>query len=144
VLFDMADVAECAICMSEALTSDTLNAAYGFRPPALPATLSGDPLKCQKTLAKAASGLASGWSRALARCEDANARGVNQPPLVCAADPESEIARAQAKAEQRLASCDSFAGIPGCATNGTAAGAAACMEDALDDVVPRYTGVPYP
>ena len=54
-----------------------------------------------------------GWTRALASCEDANARGVNVPPLDCSTDPDGDIARAKAKSASRVASCDSFAGHRG-------------------------------
>ncbi len=144
VLFDMSDVAACAICMSEVLGDESLEAAYGFRPPAVPATLPTGALKCQKALAKAANGLATSWARALASCEDANARGVNQPAVDCATDPDGDVARAQAKSESRVASCDSFAGLGGCAASGTAAGTSMCIEDALGPLVAGHTGVPYP
>lgn len=144
VLFDMADVASCGICLAKALESDGLNAAYGFRPPAVPNTITADARKCQKTLAKAASGLSTGWARALASCEDANARGVNPVPVDCSTDPDGDVARVQAKTASRVASCDGFAGIPGCATNGTAASVTACLESAIGGTVLRYTEVPYP
>jgi len=121
-----------------------LNAAYGFRPPTVPNTIVADARKCQKAIAKAASGLSTGWARALASCEDANARGVNPAPVDCSTDPDGDIARVRAKAASRVATCDSFAGIPGCATSGTAPAVATCLETAIDDVVPRYTEVPYP
>lgn len=144
VLFDMSDVAECSVCMAEAVEGEALNAAYGFRPPAVPSTLPSSALKCQKTLAKAASGLTAGWTRALATCEDANARGVNTPALDCSTDPDGGIARAKAKSASRVASCDGFGGLAGCATSGTAAGTTACFESAIGPLTPRYTGVPYP
>ncbi len=144
VLFDMSDVAACSVCIAKALTADTLNAAYGFRPPALPATLTPSALKCQKTLGKAAGGLTAGWTRGLTSCEDANARGVNVPPLDCSTDPDGDVAQAQAKAASRIAGCDSLAGIPGCATNGTPAATAACFESAVGPMAPRYAGVAYP
>jgi hypothetical protein len=144
VLFDMADVASCGICMAKALESESLNAAYGFRPPAIPGTIATNALKCQKTLAKAASGLSAGWVRALAACEDANSRGINVPPLNCNLDPRGDIARARDKSASRVATCDSFAGIPGCATSGTAAGTTACFEAAVISTAQPYTGVAYP
>jgi hypothetical protein len=140
----MADVASCAICMAEALTSETLNAAYGVRPPTVPGTVATTALKCQKALAKAAGGLTAGWTRALASCEDANARGINDPALDCSTDPDGGIARAQAKAESRVATCESLSGLGGCATTGTVAGTTACVESAIGGVVGGYTGVPYP
>ncbi len=144
VLFDISDVAACSVCMTQALEGESLNAAYGFRPPAVPGTISTSALTCQKTLAKAASGLTAGWTRALASCEDANARGVNLPALDCATDPDGGIARAKAKSASRVASCDDFAGLAGCATSGTAAGVTACFESAIGPIAPRQTGVPYP
>jgi hypothetical protein len=144
VLFDIADVASCSVCMAKAVTSETLNAAYGFRPPSVPTTVATAALKCQKTLAKAAGGLTAGWTRALASCEDANARGINVPPLDCATDPAGGIARAKAKSASRVATCDSFASLGGCATSGTPGGTTACFESAIGAIVPRYTGVPYP
>ena len=144
VLFDMADVAECAICMAEGAESEELNAAYGVRPPALPSTLSGGALDCQKKLAKAADTLSAGWARALASCEDANARGVNAPALDCSADPDGDIAKAKSKSASRVASCDSFAGLAGCATSGNAGATSACFENAIGPITERYTGVAYP
>lgn len=144
VLFDMSDVASCGICMAKVLETEALNAAYGFRPPTVPGTINASALKCQKTLAKAASGLSTGWARALASCESANARGLNVPPLNCNLDPEGDIARIRAKTASRVATCDSFAGIPGCATTGSAAGTTACLESAIAATVQRYTEVPYP
>jgi hypothetical protein len=144
VIFDMSDVATCSVCIAKALTSETLNAAYGFRPPALPATLAPTALKCQKALGKAASGLVTGWTGALASCEDGNARNFESPPVDCSTDPKGDIARAQATSESRIASCDSLAGIPGCATSGTPAAAEACFESAVGPMAPRYVGVAYP
>ncbi len=142
VIFDIADLEKCGVCMSQALTGDTLAAAYGSHPPTLPGTLGPSAQKCQKTLAKAANGLASGWTRALSACEDANARGVNVPPADCSTDPA--IARALAKTASRVATCDSLSGIPGCATTGSAAAATTCIESAVEPLAPRYTGVAYP
>jgi hypothetical protein len=144
VLFDMADVASCAVCMSKAVTSETLNAAYGVRPPAVPGTAPTLVLKCQKTLAKAAGGLAAGWTRALSTCEDGNVRGVNVPPLDCSTDPDGGIARAKAKSASRVASCTSFTGLGGCASTGNPTGTEACFETAIGGIAPSYTGVAYP
>lgn len=144
VLFDMADVASCAVCVSKAVTSETLNAAYGVRPPAVPGTAPTLALKCQKTLAKAAGGLALGWTRALSTCEDGNVRGVNVPPLDCSTDPDGGIARAKAKSASRVASCTSFTGLGGCASTGNPTGTEACFETAIGGIAPSYTGVAYP
>ncbi|MEO6028641.1 MAG: multiheme c-type cytochrome [Candidatus Binatia bacterium] len=144
VLFDMTDVADCSICMAAAAESEELNAAYGIRPPSLPSTVGSSALECQKALAKAVDGLASGWARALANCEDANARGVNAPALDCPTDPSGGIAHAKAKSASRVATCDSFTGLTGCATSGSAAGTTACFENAIGPITERYTGVAYP
>jgi len=144
VIFDMGDVADCGICMAKAIENDGLNAAFGFRPPVVPATLGSSALKCQQTLAKAASGLSAAWVRALATCEDANARGINVPPLDCDLDPRGDVARARATSSSRIATCDAFAGIPGCATSGSAAGTTACFESAIGPLASPYTGVAYP
>jgi hypothetical protein len=144
VLFDMGNVADCAVCLSQTLQSDALNAAYGFRPPALPNTLPTTAVKCQAALAKAAGGLTDGWARALAACEDANARGTNVPAIDCTTDPDGAIARAKSKSAARVAACATLAGIPGCATTGTVANAAACIEGAVDSEIESHTGVAYP
>lgn len=144
VIFDMEDVADCGVCVANALTADALEAAYGSRPPTVPGTLGAAAHKCQKTLAKAANGLASGWTRALTVCENANARGVNVPPADCSTDPDGGVARARSKAASRVASCDSLSGIPGCATTGNAAATTTCMESAIGPMAPRYAGVAYP
>ena len=144
VVFDMSDLATCGVCITRAISAEMLNAAYGSRPPAVPATLAPAAVRCQKTLAKAAGGLVSGWTRALAACEDANSRGVNVPPVDCSTDPEGAIARAQETSANRVASCDSLSGIQGCATSGTPAGTSACFESAIGPLAPRFTGVAYP
>jgi len=129
---------------TDSFFADTLETAYGSRPPALPGTLGGSAQKCQKTLAKAANGLATGWTRALSACEDANARGANVPPADCSTDPDGSIARARAKAASRVETCDSLSGIPGCATTGSPAATTTCIESAIEPMAPRYTGVAYP
>jgi len=144
VIFDMSDVASCAACMAGALEAEGLNAAYGARPPAVPATVGPTAQPCQKNLAKAAGTLTFGWARALANCEDDNARGVHVPPIDCSTDPDGAIARAKAKSAKRVRVCDSFAGIAGCATGGSAAATTACFESAIGPKALLYTGVPYP
>jgi len=144
VLFDDADLASCAVCMAEALDDAALDAAYGAAPPAVPGTLPSAAQKCQRSLSKAAATLALGWSRALDRCELANATGKNVPPLDCATDPDGKIAKAQLKAGSQIARCADFAGLGGCATGGNAASTQACMEAAVGTVVDDYTGVAYP
>jgi hypothetical protein len=144
VLFDMADVASCAICTAEALNGEALAAAYGTAPPLLPTPLTATALACQGSLDKAASLLADGWSRALTRCEQANASGRYVPPLDCTTDPDDRIAAAKAKAARRVASCDGFAGLAGCATAGSAGAVQGCMEAAVGNVVPAYAEVGFP
>src|SRR6185436_17579339 len=92
VIFDMNDVASCAACMAGALEGEGLNAAYGARPPAVPTTVGLAAQPCQKNLAKAAGALTLGWARALADCEDGNARAFPAPPVDCTTDPEGAIA----------------------------------------------------
>jgi hypothetical protein len=143
-LFDLADLATCSICLGDALTAEALNAAYGTTPPALPAAVPAGSRSCQKVLGKSTSTLASKWSDALLRCEQDNARGDNQPPLVCATDPEGRIARAQDSAAGKVEKCADFSGIPGCATSGGAAAVTACIEAALGGVVGPFTQGAYP
>ncbi len=140
----MNDLASCAVCMAEALGAETLEAAYGVRPPAVPATLPGAAQSCQHALSKAATGLANGWTRTLAKCEEANQTGANDPVVDCATDPDGDIAKAAAKAEARIASCDDLSGLAGCATSGTVAATRACMEAAIGGLAPGFTGVAYP
>jgi Cytochrome c554 and c-prime len=144
ILFDMNDLASCAVCMAKALDDTALDAAYGATPPVVPGTLPSGAQSCQRSLSKAAAGLALGWSRALDRCELANANGKNVPPLDCATDPDGQIAKAQAKAGAKIATCGDFSGLAGCATSGDAAGTQACMESAIGGLVPGVTGVAYP
>src|SRR5262249_14617420 len=104
VLFDMSDLATCALCLGDALSDDALAAAYGAAPPTVPATVPAAALACQRALDQDADILARGWSGALARCEDANASGRTVPPADCSADPDGRIALAKATAAARLAS----------------------------------------
>jgi hypothetical protein len=143
-LFDMTDLAACSICLAEALGDEALDAAYGRTPPVLPPIAPPAALACQRSLDKAADILARGWSGALARCEHGNATGHNVPPLACASDPNGLIARAQTKSRGQVDRCASFAGLPGCATAGTAGAVAACIETAVGGVVEPYTEVAYP
>src|SRR5262249_45467516 len=113
VLADMNDLATCAVCLGEALGGEALNAAYGAKPPVLPGSVAPAHLACQRSLDKAAGGLAGGWSAALARCEDGNASGKTQPPVDCSTDPGGRIASAKSKAMRQLAGCTDFSGLPG-------------------------------
>ncbi|HXJ32473.1 MAG TPA: multiheme c-type cytochrome [Candidatus Eisenbacteria bacterium] len=143
-LFDMNDLASCTICLAEALEDAALGSAYGSDPPALPNNVPPGSVDCQRSLDVAADRLARGWNQALGRCEAANASGRNQPPLDCASDPDGLIGRAKSKAAAQIQRCDTFAGIAGCATGGTAAAVQACMETAVGAVVGPYTEVAYP
>jgi hypothetical protein len=144
-LFDMTETATCSLCMTDALYASTFDAAYGVAPPSLPGTApAGDAGKCQQNVVKAALGLAAGWSKALVRCEDANASGKNNPALDCSTDPGGRIAKAVAKANKRIDKCTDFTGLAGCAASGTAAATKACVEAAIADVVDDFTKVAYP
>lgn len=146
VLFDLGDVADCSICLAEAVGDAALSAAYGATPPMLP---DGAPIgpasACLTQIGIATTGLASKWSGELLRCEAANASGKNDPPADCAADPKGKIAKAQASAEARVGKCSTFSGLDGCAAGaGDASEAYQCIEDTLGEVVPSYPEVAYP
>lgn len=145
LLFDMTDLASCAICQAGAMNGEALEAAYGSQPATLPdiqTTPSAVP--CQASLDKAAGLLADKWSLALARCERDNVSGKNDPGVDCSNDPSGRILVAKDRAASQIAKCSDFAGIPGCATAGSLATVRACMEAALATPVDRYTGVAYP
>jgi hypothetical protein len=146
VLFDMDDVADCAICQADAVADAALESAYGVVPPAVPAAVpAGAPAACQKNLASAATGLATKWPSALKSCEKDNASGKNTPAVDCSTDPKDKIAKAQASAAGKVDKCTAFTGIVGCA-DGAADNAAAyqCIEDALGAAVPPSVSVAYP
>jgi hypothetical protein len=82
------------------------------------------------------------WSAALLRCEKDNAAG--GPPVDCSTDPTGRIAKAKTKAGRLIQKCTSFAGIPGCATAGSAAAVQACMEAAVGSVIEPYVQGVYP
>ena len=92
VLFDISDVAACSVCMTQALEGESLNAAYGFRPPAVPGTISTSALTCQKVLAKAASGLRLAGLVRLPAARTPTPAGEPAGPD-CATDPNGGIAR---------------------------------------------------
>jgi hypothetical protein len=143
VLFDMSDLASCAVCVGNALTGGTLQSAYGVTPPTLPATAPpGAPASCQHALAKAGSKLAQRWTGALAKCEDVNHSG--GPVQDCSMDPTGAIAHAVAQAGTTVATCTSFAGLAGCGTAGNAAGATACIQSAVGTLSSAFNGVAYP
>ncbi len=145
VLFDMSDVASCAVCMAETLGTTALGAAYGAEPPALPGPLPGGAAQsCQRSLSKAATALATEWTRTLGRCEQRNVSGVNVPPLDCVLDPDGGIAHAQDKAANKVAKCSDFTGIDGCGAAGSLAAVQTCVTSAFSTVAPDYTRVAYP
>jgi hypothetical protein len=144
-LLDIADLASCSVCAAEALGVSALDAGYGVVPPFLPPAIpAGDPSKCQDAVAKAAKKLAEDWTRALAKCEDANASGKNDPPLDCPADPQGEILTAISRADVLVARCIDFSGLGGCAGTGDIASTQACVETAVADYAPGCTDVAYP
>jgi hypothetical protein len=145
VLFDMNDLASCGICMTERLSGDALEAAYGARlPDEVPDPVPGTAVSCQRALDSAADELASGWPKALSDCELANRTGKNAPPVDCATDPDGKIAASQEKAARKINSCDDFSGIAGCAAGGDAASTRACMEAVVGAIAPAFVEVPYP
>ena len=143
VLFETADLASCAICQANALNSEALNSAYGARPPLLPAVPPPAALSCQNSLDQAASSFADGLSQALARCELDNASGRNVPPVDCSVAPGSKYASAKALAERRVARCDSFSGLSGCATLGNTAAVQACMASTAEVAIRPYVEVAF-
>jgi hypothetical protein len=143
-LFDMTDLADCTICLAGALGAEALDAAYGATPPALPSPIAAAAQPCQRLLDKAAATLATKWSKALQRCEHHNAIGKNQPALDCSTDPDGRIAAAQAEAAGKIQRCESFGGIGGCASAGSAAAVQACMETAVGATIPSYMEAAYP
>jgi hypothetical protein len=140
-LFDIADLADCTLCLGEALGGAALEGAYGAAPPSLPKTAPQSAASCRAELAKAASGLAADLASALARCEKRNAAG-KRPTADCAQDPA--LTAASDAAARRLARCESFAGLEGCAEAGDVQGALACLEDLLDEPAAGYVGAFYP
>lgn len=143
-LFDISDLASCAVCMADAVNGTALEAAYGARLPDLPAEVPDPAKSCQKSLGKAASALAQGWPSALVRCEQDNLTGKNNPPEDCATDPDARIAKAQQKADKKIQSCQNFSDIAGCATSGDAAGTRICMQSAVGSVAPEFVEVSHP
>jgi Cytochrome c554 and c-prime len=140
-LYDMTDLADCTLCLAEALDGAQLDAAWGVAPPASPDTTPASAAECQAHLAKAASGLAAGATSALAKCESANASG-KKPPVDCSQDPG--LAKSIEKARKEIARCDSFAGVDGCAEAGDVDGTLACLEDALAEPATGYVGAVWP
>jgi hypothetical protein len=144
-LYDMGDVADCAVCTAAGLGGDALAAAYGTAPPILPGDgPSGDAGKCQRSLAKGSTKLALSWTKELSRCEDDNKTGRNVPALDCSTDPSGRIQSAIDKAQSQIAACSDFTGVPGCGTSGSVAAAQVCVETAVGDAVPSVVEVAYP
>ncbi len=143
-LFDNASLADCAACTADHLAGQTLDAAYGSEPPDLPPTVSGDPGKCQKLIAKASVKLSAAWAKALASCEDDNRTGANNPAEDCSTDPDGDIADAMAKASNKISKCTDFTGLAGCGGAGTAMDVQTCVESAIGAAAPVFTEVAYP
>ncbi|MFQ5514709.1 MAG: hypothetical protein ACE5FG_09740 [Myxococcota bacterium] len=142
VLFDLGDLASCAICVGRALGKETLEAAYGTRPPALPPALASPIVACQKAVARGATKLALGWSDALLECESANAE--EGAALDCASDPGGEMAAARSRAARLLGRCDDFAGLSGCGATGSVAATETCLETAIGPAAASVAEVPFP
>ncbi len=143
-LFEMSDLAECAICLAESLEGEALNGVFGARPPGLPSPQPASVRMCRRSLEKAVEILADGWSKALAHCERGNASGKTDPPAVCSADPDGRIARAKQRSARKVGRCSDFAGIPACGAAGDATSVEACLEAAVGSVVGPYTEGAYP
>jgi hypothetical protein len=138
----MNDVASCAVCLAQALSGEALDSAFGVAPPALPSSLPSALRSCQSLLGKASGTLATKWAKALGRCEYGNALG--NPPVDCSTDPSGTIGRAQDQSASKVGRCESFVGIPGCATAGNEAAVEACIETAIGGAVEPYTEVAFP
>ena len=141
-LFDMDDLADCTVCLAETLDGATLEAAWGKAPPALPGTTPPAAADCQKSLAKAATGLAADWTRALAKCEKANASGKHEPPADCSADPG--VAKALEQAGRELERCADLSVLEGCGEVGNVDGTLACLQQAIEAPATGYVGAAYP
>ena len=139
-LFEIDDLADCSVCLADALDGAALEAAWGAAPPELPDKTPASAASCQEHLAKAAQGLAAGWTKALAKCERKSAG--QDPPADCAADPG--VAKAQDKARREIEGCTSFSGLSGCAEAGDVDGVLACMSEALEVPATGYVGASYP
>ncbi|MDG2304021.1 MAG: multiheme c-type cytochrome [Candidatus Binatia bacterium] len=144
VLFDMADLASCAICQADALNGEALEAAYGSQPQTLPNVLLPTERACQASLDKAASIHSHKWMRVVARCERDNASGKNAPALDCSVEPAGKLQAVKGKAANRVAKCDDLGSIPGCATAGSLVAVEACLETAIGPAIADYTNVAYP
>ncbi len=143
VLYDMSDLADCAVCVAESLASAAMASAYDVGPPATPAAVPAGAQSCQKLLGIGAVKLATGWAAALLRCEEANLKA--DTPLVCSSDASGKIAKAKAKAARKVARCkNGYGGLAGCAGSGDAASVSACMEQALAATVGATTEVARP
>lgn len=143
VLYDMGDMADCAICVGDSLAGQALETAYNTSPPDRPAAAASEMRSCQKSLGIAVVKLATGWTGALLGCEDRNLGTAS--PADCSADPRGKIAKAKSKAARKVAACKSgFGGLGGCATAGAAADVSACMEQSLAAAVAATVEVAQP
>jgi hypothetical protein len=103
-LFDLGDLADCTVCLADALDGDALEAAYGDRPPALPDKLPASAAQCQVAVAAGAASLAAKLPAAYATCL---AQG--EDPATC---PGAE--RALTGARRAVARCSDSSAVPGC------------------------------
>lgn len=144
VLFDVADLADCAICQADALNAEALSSAYGARPPLLPGVVGASARSCQKSLDDAASRYADGLAAAVTDCELRNVSGRNEPPVDCSTNPGAKFASAIARGDSRVARCTDFTGLSGCATSGGTAAVQACMASTANVAARPYVEVAYP
>lgn len=145
-MFDNAELSDCAACLAVELGDAALTAGYGTAPNlGLPnATPAGEPVRCQRIMTKAIRKLSSDWVSNMVRCEKDNLSGSNTPAKDCITDPDGLTSVDQASAARQLLKCDSFASIPGCATEGTLANVQQCIIDTLGEIVEPFVEVAYP
>jgi len=144
VLFDMNDLASCALCQAQAVNGEALRSAYGSRPPLLPGVVPAAARSCQASLDDAASRYAEGFGQAATACALDNATGRNVPPVDCSTSPGPKFATAEARAASRVARCTDFTGLSGCATSGGTAAVQACMASTASVAVRPYVEVAFP
>jgi hypothetical protein len=141
-LYDFGDLADCSLCLADALDDATLESAYGSRPPALPHSVPASARACQDRVAHTATRLASDWTAALARCEKKNAKRKGGSAADCAQDPA--LARSAEKARRNLGRCDDLGALAGCGEVGDADGTLACLEASLEEPAAGYVGATWP
>jgi hypothetical protein len=144
VIFDLTDLASCAVCVAAAANDAALAAGYGPTPPVLPAAVPAARAKCQRALGKASALLVVGAPHILDQCAFANLRGRNSPPVDCASDPDGLFAALTAKAAHLVDHCTDFTGLAGCATSGTAPAVKSCIETAIGAAAPAVATIGYP